>query len=521
MPLNFPFNNFLNNVYNMAGNPRLSGFLQQESNPPHPPSPSPQPLQQRTDRQAMAQKLRVLPKKQRDASGNMNRAQNQDPVYEQPAEFSQGNTVPGTNQIQAEYNPEEEQENAEHFEDSTVNSAFDETISQGNFRGGQDIGVMPTGGNRGFDGGYHRGQQGELEQTDFHVAHQNGYDRASPEESVFGQNYIEDARAPLQSRKALHQPNGQGPQTQALGAPIYKQSQTPKPAIQSEILLQPQRPQHNSPSKPRTFDRFNHAITNRPKNGMQTIGGSRKRGLEEGVFSPKPKSGKAQVEVLENAVLPGNMQYRLPPLSPQDTQQGQSEGSSDGERYSEDSTHMDEQPALQSRPNFHAGNSQHQITHLNRADIPLDYDDAALRNMDYEQLKDESFEGPPALSEQPSEPDLSLSDRPINERVSHHVEQHRPSKQEEMDKQRATMVEFFGSLSKDDWEEAGDWFLSRFSDTLEALKKARKEKRAMVAKFEEEIEKRERDVRGCLRTYNQDMERMKRGARGVIEGNNV
>ncbi|KAF7900550.1 uncharacterized protein EAF01_007852 [Botrytis porri] len=505
----------------MAGNPRLSGFLQQESNPPHPPSPSPQPLQQRTDRHAMAQKLRLPPKKQRDASANVNRAHNQEPVYDQPVEFSQRNTVPGTKQMQAEHEPEEDQENVENFEDSTVNSAFDETISQGNFPGGQDMGAVPTGGNHGFDGGHHRGQPEELAQNHFHVAHENGYDRDSPEESVFDQEYMEDARAPLQSRKIFQQHNGQGPQTQALGAPIYKQSQTPKPAIHSEIPLQPQKPQHNSPSKPKTFDRFNHAITNRPKNGMQTIGGSRKRVLDEGVFSPKPKSGKAQVEVLENAILPGNMQYRLPPLSPQDTQQGRSDGSSDGERYSEDSTHMDEQPALQSRPNVHAGNTQHQITHLNRADIPLDYDDAALKNMDYDQLKDESFEGPSALSEQPSEPDVSLSGRPINERVSHLVEQHRPDNQEEMDKQRAAMVEFFGSLSKDDWEEAGDWFLSRFSDTLEALKKARKEKRAMVAKFEEEIEKRERDVRGSLKTYNQDMERMKRGAKGVIEGNNV
>ncbi|KAM0156053.1 hypothetical protein ACHAPG_005563 [Botrytis cinerea] len=504
----------------MAGNPRLSGFLQQESNPPLPPSPSPQPLHQRTDRQAMAQKLRILPKKQRDVSANMNRAHNQEPVYEQPAEPPLRNSVPGTNQMQTEYEPEEEQENAENFEDSTVNSTFDETVSQENFRGGQVMVAVPTGGNREFDGGYHRGQQEELERDNFRVPHENGYDRDSPEESVFEQEYIEDARAPLQMRKTFHQPNGQGPQTQALGAPIYKQSQTPKPAIQSEISQQPQKPQHNSPSKPKTFDRFNHAITNRPRNGMQTIAGSRKRGLDEGVFSPKPKGGKAQVEVLENAILPTNMQYHLPP-PPQDTQQGQSDGSSEGEQYFEDSTQMEEQPALQSRPNFHVGNSQHHIGHLKRADIPLDYDDAALRNMDYEQLRNESFEGPPTPSQQPSEPDLSLSDRPINERVSHLVEQHRPSNQEEMEKQREAMAEFFGGLSKDDWEEAGDWFLSRFSSTLEALKKARKEKRAMVAKFEEEIEQREKDVRGCLRTYNQDMERMKRGAKGVIEGNNV
>ncbi|KAA8574171.1 hypothetical protein EYC84_005685 [Monilinia fructicola] len=81
------------------------------------------------------------------------------------------------------------------------------------------------------------------------------------------------------------------------------------------------------------------------------------------------------------------------------------------------------------------------------------------------------------------------------------------------------MAEFFGSLSKDEWEQAGDWFLDRFSDTLSALKNARKEKRDVVAQFEREIEKRENDVRRCLKVYNQDMERMKRGAKGVIEGN--
>ncbi|KAF7872582.1 hypothetical protein EAF04_003502 [Stromatinia cepivora] len=501
----------------MAANPRLHGFIDRESESPPLPPPSPSPRlqpQQRAERQVMAKNLRIASKKQRDASANMNRAQNSEPAYDQLAGFPQRNTVHGGDQMYPEY---AQQENRDKFDDSTVDENFDDTVSQGNFSNGQKIvGV----GVDEVDNRYVREHPIEVEQDDFQDAQGNGYNGHFPDDSDFGHIV---ASVPHQSHKTFHQYNGQGPHTQALGESLYKQSQTPK------ITFQPQLsplPQPNSPTKQKISGRFNQSrhldtLTNRQKNGMQAVESSRKRALDEGVFSPLPKAGKSQVvESLENAIPREIPPYNIPPPRAENMQSPQIDGPSDEEQYSEESSRMEEQPALQSRPveRLPPANPQHQNGNLNLASIQLDYDDAALRNMDYSQLRDESFEAPSATSEQPSEPDMSLSDRTLNERVSYHVEQYQAADQQELDKQRVAMAEFFGNLSKDEWEEAGDWFLERFADTLKALKEARKEKRDVVAKFEREIEKREKDVKGSLQAYNEDMERMKKGAKGVIEG---
>ncbi|KAJ8071630.1 hypothetical protein OCU04_001950 [Sclerotinia nivalis] len=507
----------------MAANPRLHGFIDRQSDspppPPQPPSPSPrlQPQpQQRPERQVMAKNLRIASKKQRDASANMNRAHNSEPAYDQPAGFPQRNTVHGGDQMYPEY---AQQENRDKFDDSTVAEDFDDTVSQGNFSNGQNMAVV---GVDDFDNRYVREHPIQVEQDNFQDAQDNGYNGNSPDESDFGHNHI-DARVPHQSHKIFHQYNGQGPHTQALGEPLYKQSQTPKITFQPHLSPLPQ---PNSPTKQKISGRFNQSrhldtLTNRQKNGMQAVESSRKRALDEGVFSPLPKAGKSQVvEDLENAIPREIPPYNIPPPRTENMQSPQIDGSSDEEQYSEESSRMEEQPALQSRPveRLPPVNPQQQNGNFNLASIQLDYDDAALRNMDYSQLRDESFEAPSAASEQPSEPDMSLSDRTLNERVSYHVEQYQAADQQELDKQRVAMAEFFGNLSKDEWEEAGDWFLERFADTLKALKEARKEKRDVVAKFEREIEKREGEVKGSLQAYNEDMERMKKGAKGVIEG---
>ncbi|RAL66293.1 hypothetical protein DID88_005963 [Monilinia fructigena] len=139
--------------------------------------------------------------------------------------------------------------------------------------------------------------------------------------------------------------------------------------------------------------------------------------------------------------------------------EAQLDGTSDGDEYSDEETRMEEQPALQSRPiDRQPVANLHQNGNLNLASIELDYDDVALKNMDYQQLKDESFEASPIVPEQSSEPDVSISERPLLERISHHVEQIRTSDEQLIDKQRSAMAEFFGSLSKDEWEKRGIGF---------------------------------------------------------------
>lgn len=506
----------------MAANNRLTAFIGHPPDTSLSPSPSPRlTTQPPTDRQKMAANLRMPSKNQRSASANMNTAHNPEPAYEQSAGVAQRNTVHGGHQMYTAYPPEQEQENRDGFDDTTVESEdFDDTIGRGSVSSGHNMGGI--GVDNEFENGYHK-QHLEAVQENFQDAHDNAYIGDLPDESDPGHNYVGDAPAPHQSRKLFNQYDGQGPQTQALGEPFYKQSQTQKAPFQSQV---PQLPQQNSPSKQKISGRFNQGkigLANRPKNERQAAESSRKRALDGGVFSPVPRVGNSQlVEDLENAIPRG-----LPPPRTQNMQSAQIDGHSIDENFFEESSHIDEQPALQSRPvereRFPAANLQHQKAILNLATIPLDYDDDALKHMDYDQLRDESWEAPSApspASEQTSEPDISLSGKPLNERVSHYVEPH-ASNQEEIDQQRASMAEFFGNLSKDEWEEAGDWFLDRFAGILQALKEARKEKRAAVAGFEKEIEKREKEVKGSLEAYHKDMQRMKRGAKGVIEGTTV
>lgn len=57
-------------------------------------------------------------------------------------------------------------------------------------------------------------------------------------------------------------------------------------------------------------------------------------------------------------------------------------------------------------------------------------------------------------------------------------------------------VEFFETLSMEQFEQAGDLFISKFSDLMQQMTAARKNKRKIVSDFETEIELRENAVRG-------------------------
>lgn len=57
--------------------------------------------------------------------------------------------------------------------------------------------------------------------------------------------------------------------------------------------------------------------------------------------------------------------------------------------------------------------------------------------------------------------------------------------------EQKTQVQFFASLNVDEWEDAGDWFIDRFSETIKSLKEVRRAKRKAALAFEEEIGQRE------------------------------
>ncbi|KAF1960749.1 hypothetical protein CC80DRAFT_489011 [Byssothecium circinans] len=111
-----------------------------------------------------------------------------------------------------------------------------------------------------------------------------------------------------------------------------------------------------------------------------------------------------------------------------------------------------------------------------------DYDQPALFHMSYDTLKNESFDQVPRKLPQVLPSDV-LS-QPIEERLEHAWKN--------LDPQNQSM--FFRSMSTDEWEEAGDWFLERFTDIIKRTRYRRHEKRKLAREFEGDIEKRYRHV---------------------------
>jgi hypothetical protein len=75
---------------------------------------------------------------------------------------------------------------------------------------------------------------------------------------------------------------------------------------------------------------------------------------------------------------------------------------------------------------------------------------------------------------------------------------------------------FFSSLSADEWEQGGEWFLERFAEMVQRIVKARKEKRELAKEFEVEVEKREEIVRKRQEDVESALKDMKRGGLGVL-----
>jgi hypothetical protein len=214
---------------------------------------------------------------------------------------------------------------------------------------------------------------------------------------------------------------------------------------------------------------------------------------------------------------------QLSPISPESSDDAttrlQSDDGSEGES-TDDANSIQHQPQLQSRPisTVHRPESE---TAFDLSSIKPDYEDGVLRQMSYAELKEQEFDEIPKANETTMEPDISLSNLTLPERLAATVEQLHTGDERENEKRQESLAELFGAMTKEDWEISGDWFLDRFSDVVYKLKEARKEKRRIVLEFEREMEDRELAVRESFTAYSEDMERMKEGAETVIAGKRI
>ncbi|KAI1503975.1 extracellular mutant protein 11-domain-containing protein [Biscogniauxia marginata] len=133
----------------------------------------------------------------------------------------------------------------------------------------------------------------------------------------------------------------------------------------------------------------------------------------------------------------------------------------------------------------------------------LDYDDGALSSMNYEELRKEDFDFDPAQAEAQSVVQPLRGTLP--EKLKHFL-----------DKDPQSQMELFTNMPVKDWENSGDWFLERFGDIMEQLRAARRNKRAVIENFENEIAEREEAVRNKIDTIGRTLTDLKSEGEGMM-----
>ncbi|TID23760.1 hypothetical protein E2P81_ATG03327 [Venturia nashicola] len=133
----------------------------------------------------------------------------------------------------------------------------------------------------------------------------------------------------------------------------------------------------------------------------------------------------------------------------------------------------------------------------------LDYGEDVLKTMEYEQLRDEDYDM------NPSKPSSVLpaheDSKPLPQRLEF-------AQKLEPDHQRT----FFASLPLAEWEEAGDWFLKKFSDAVKKMTESRTEKRRLAIRFEGEVAKRHEHVASRKRGIDDALVEMSNNGRGML-----
>jgi hypothetical protein len=135
--------------------------------------------------------------------------------------------------------------------------------------------------------------------------------------------------------------------------------------------------------------------------------------------------------------------------------------------------------------------------------VALDYDSETLNLKTYEELNAQPFDDDPV--ERLSILAAADAAKPLNERLELVQKMDNDAKHA-----------FMTSLSLEEWEETGDWFLDRFSAVVNKMKDARKARRKLTKSFEEEIFKRHERVQRKKRDIEEALTEMSRSGQGVL-----
>lgn len=165
-------------------------------------------------------------------------------------------------------------------------------------------------------------------------------------------------------------------------------------------------------------------------------------------------------------------------------------------------------PLSISRTNSNHGKLAAPLPPAKKRRMSLDYDDHMLHRMSYSELKNEAFDHDPARAAvQTAKPPSGDS---LAEKLEHYKGQDENAQHH-----------FFTQISVAEWDECGDWFLERFGEVVGRIKAARREKRKIVARFEEQISAREDIVRGRMENIERTLASLKQEGEGMMKGKEV
>lgn len=135
----------------------------------------------------------------------------------------------------------------------------------------------------------------------------------------------------------------------------------------------------------------------------------------------------------------------------------------------------------------------------------IDYDEEALRKMNFAELQNEPFD------HNPTRQVISSPAKPPADNLEDRLEFYR-SKDED------AQVQLFTDMSVREWEDSGDWFLERFGNIVTRMKEARQAKRKIVEQYETQISEREEEVRRKRETIDRKLSKLKHDSNAMLKG---
>jgi hypothetical protein len=138
----------------------------------------------------------------------------------------------------------------------------------------------------------------------------------------------------------------------------------------------------------------------------------------------------------------------------------------------------------------------------------LDYEPAQFSAISFSDLRNQSFDEDPKATG--SVLSAQWTERPLKDQLMH-ASSLPPTLQRP----------FLNALSIHQWDEAGEWFVQQFTELVGKLSAARREKRKVAERFEDEVAERQKKVMRQDQRINSELQGMKLGGTSLLERHNT